>query len=514
MANDQHKQGKLPARLVQNLKSQDKKGGQSLRIIHLSDLHFGDKHQFAAERSASGKKTKGDFLTLAESLIADLESHDAAGTEDDAARTEEKPPQIVCITGDLTEKALQTEFDQAAQFCRDIASLGPVRVIPGNHDVDWEQRDRKNRMDPWQDFINKFRGGQYNYWTSDARDADVVTEFAESHNLIIAEINSAAWVEKDQESSHRGELSEGALKSLNKQLKALSTEMKESCIKIAIVHHHPILIPDLVEPGRGYDSIQGARHLLRSLRQNGFHLLLHGHKHMPFTFTEDSLPAQQTIRHKYPLFIACGGSASSTELGQGQPNCYNIIDLKWLPGANQYRCHVQTRELKNQYGARGVGKLPTMDWTWEELNSDDRSFRPEQTIGDLPEWRDYDPQQDDDSNRQQQYFDHHGVFPSVTVLPSLTPGQAHEAVVELKYHPRKDLPQVSVESVKWSAGPRFGVYELGKESGPEFRAAFAYYGSMLIQASVTFREDKSRKKLSTMELFIYAQFERDKEIKQ
>src|SRR5258708_25380181 len=114
VANDQHKQGKLPARLVQNLKSQDKRGGQSLRIIHLSDLHFGDKHQFAAERAASGAKAKGSYLTLAESLLADLKNvDDAAGT------AEQERSQIVCITGDLTEKAAQAEINQAAQFCRD-----------------------------------------------------------------------------------------------------------------------------------------------------------------------------------------------------------------------------------------------------------------------------------------------------------------------------------------------------------------------------------------------------------
>lgn len=486
----------MPARLAANLRSQDKAGGQSLRIIHISDLHFGEKHQFAAERAAGGDKPKGGYLTLAESLLADLKSLDAENTAG-------KPPQIVCVTGDLTEKAAQAEFDQAEKFCKDIASLGPVRVIPGNHDIDWTQAERAKRMDPWQDFITRLHG-KYDDWSSDARDADVVTDFADSHNLIIAEINSTAWVEKDQASAQRGELSEGALESLNNQLDALSDEMRQSCIKIAIVHHHPVLIPDLVEPGRGYDSIQGARHLLRTLRQNGFHLLLHGHKHMPFTFTEDSLPAQQTIRHKYPLFIVCGGSASSTELAEEQPNCYNVIDIKWLPGANQYRCYVETRKLKNKYGERGAGKLPTKQWKWAELNSDDRSFRPEHTIGDLPDFRDYDPTRDDDAERQQQYKDHYGVFPSVTVRPSLVPGQAHEALVELRYHPyQKDIPSVSVESVKWSAGPRFAVCELGKERAPAFRAAFAYYGAMLIQASVTFSD------ASTKEFFIYAQFERE-----
>ena len=64
------------------------------------------------------------------------------------------------------------------------------------------------------------------------------------------------------------------------------------------------------------------------------------------TFTEDSLSAQED-KPPYPIFVICGGSASSNELPDDRPpiNCYNQIEIKWLPDARQYRCRVETREL-------------------------------------------------------------------------------------------------------------------------------------------------------------------------
>lgn len=479
------------------------RGGRSLRIIHLSDVHFGDKHHFDGEVGPKGEKlTEGGYLTLAKSLLDDLEKLDQA------ADIQDKPPQIVCITGDLTEKASKEEFKRAKKFCEDIASLGPLAVIPGNHDVDWTQNERVDRMEPWKNFLDGLLK-KYDDWVPDERDILVRRDLADSHGVIIVEINSNAWVEKDKPTQDRGQVSQNALRELNirlSELEELYPEIDRSCIKIALVHHHPVLIPDLAEPGRGYDSIHGGVHLLRALREHGFHLLLHGHKHTPITLTLDSLPARQQKRHKYPLFIVCGGSAASSELTPEAPfNCYNIINIKWLPGSGQFRCHVETRKLVDMGDA---GRLISPEWTWTELNHDDRSFRPERpsSVADGQAFRAFDKEKgDDDSLRRQEYERTRGVLPIVEFRPSLTHGQSHEALVELRKHKPKsiagDIPDFPIKSVRWSAGERNPVYELQEDSGPRFSAVFNYYGGMLIQATVTWTDEY------TVDLFIYAQLE-------
>ena len=70
-------------------------------IAHLSDLHFGRHDETAAER-----------------LLADLSR---------------RHPDVVVITGDLTQRARHRQFAAARAFLDRLP--WPVIVLPGNHDV-------------------------------------------------------------------------------------------------------------------------------------------------------------------------------------------------------------------------------------------------------------------------------------------------------------------------------------------------------------------------------------------
>ncbi|WP_161967000.1 metallophosphoesterase family protein [Mycobacterium marinum] len=471
------------------------RGGQSLRIIHLSDLHFGDEHRFAGEITPTGDHVSGSgYPSLAESIRADL------------AEFDDEADQIVCITGDLTQTASQEEFGEANAFAKALCygdeAIGPLAVVPGNHDVAWALHKPEERMLPWGHFLGDLRGS-HDDWSDERRDALVRTDLVDSHGVIVAEINSCRFVQKGTPDSHRGRVCPNALDRLETELSALGSDVSQSCIKVALVHHHPILIPDLAEPGRGYEAIHGSGDLLRILRRHGFHLLLHGHKHVPFTFTEDSLSAQEEQRHAFPLFVVCGGSAGSRSLPTERSpiNCYNRIEIKWLPEAQQYRCRIETRELVRI--ERGAPLIPTR-WTWREASRDDRSFRPERSPiqRDGHPWRNFDNDRDDDTRRKDQYAVNRGVFPVVAVRPSLTPGQAQEALVELRRHPLPEgVEPIEIERVRWSAGPKHAVFELEQEEGPRFRADFDYYGPMLIQGSVVWMDGHQA------DVFIYAQRE-------
>ncbi|MGD0565613.1 MAG: metallophosphoesterase, partial [Roseiarcus sp.] len=70
-------------------------------IAHLSDLHFGRLDR-----------------AIPPALIAAI----------DAAE-----PDVVVLSGDLTQRARRREFDDAREFLDDLPS--PQIVVPGNHDV-------------------------------------------------------------------------------------------------------------------------------------------------------------------------------------------------------------------------------------------------------------------------------------------------------------------------------------------------------------------------------------------
>jgi len=74
-----------------------------MRIVHLSDLHFGTEDKAALNAAA-------DFIAR-------------------------EPIDLVVVTGDLTAKGRRVEFVHAFRWLRDLAK--PVITTPGNHDTPW-----------------------------------------------------------------------------------------------------------------------------------------------------------------------------------------------------------------------------------------------------------------------------------------------------------------------------------------------------------------------------------------
>ncbi len=77
-----------------------------LRLLHVSDLHFG--------------------RPCIPSVIDAMEGHFQAGRYD-----------AVAISGDVAQRALSGEFQRAASFMRDVRRTTPLIIVPGNHDVAW-----------------------------------------------------------------------------------------------------------------------------------------------------------------------------------------------------------------------------------------------------------------------------------------------------------------------------------------------------------------------------------------
>lgn len=77
-----------------------------VRILHLSDVHFGVDAQLAQ-------------LEEIEEFAPTLESH------------------AIVLSGDLTQRARHGEFQAAHALLRRLGRIAPTLVVPGNHDVEW-----------------------------------------------------------------------------------------------------------------------------------------------------------------------------------------------------------------------------------------------------------------------------------------------------------------------------------------------------------------------------------------
>jgi 3',5'-cyclic AMP phosphodiesterase CpdA len=467
----------------------DPRVGRSVTVVHLSDLHFGPTHRFERQTTAAGDRV-ADGQTLLDSLKADLASMLSEQTPETSA------PVLIAVTGDLTDAAAPEQFREATTFILDLEEFlrdwaARTVIVPGNHDVRWEESDIDDRLSAWRGFAQD-RLKRKVVGLPDHPFAQVYDDYAASHGTIVAAINSAGFVERGKPDENRGRISPNGIVDLDQQLKSLPDD--DTSLRIALVHHHPILIPDLVEAGRGYDAIVDSGDLLKVLRRHGFHLILHGHKHLPFNFSEDSRAAYSTrqAREQRPMLVVCGGSVGSSEVSDRMEiptNYYNILRIKWLPISGECRSRIEPRQLVRYESGT---PLPRGEWHWEACLADDRCFEPPPAEGDdVPLQGQTVPFAEsgiDDTPRINAYQSNRGAFPVVKIRPSLVQSQAHEAYVWIEYHRAKPPPDKRLAKVIWSAGRLHEVTSVSDDPSDRFAAIFTYYGPMLVMAELTFAD--------------------------
>ena len=463
---------------------------RQLHIVHLSDLHFGDDHRFQSPALVSGGPvTRPGFPSLLDKLKQDF--------------AEPAPIKnlIVCLTGDFaTNPANEIEFERAEQFVKGLAGMeihGAVRgienifMIPGNHDVSFDKPTLGQRWKQYSNFVSRLR----KKWVDQDKPHDLV-ELTMRPDLgaAILCLNSEIYVQQDKDNQYRGEVDEQQIGMVDEMVATIPDDY----IKVALIHHHPILIPDLAEPRRNYDAVENIGRLLRILREKGFLAILHGHNHNPFYFPENSQSAW-TGTTRQPIVIVAGGSVGS----QGTPenflyrgNCYNRITIKWHPAARQSRVNVETRGL-NVFRSDGEEDLPGK-WTWRKLREYDIPFfaancRPEEAkVAQVTAWP--AAANGGDEGRAAEYRRLRGNMAVVEVRPSLLIDQAYEARLWIVGHPGREIP---VE-VTWSAGPKFPRIKVTHAQSKWFCTSLHYWGPMLVQARITFADGSSE------ETFIYS----------
>ncbi|HJT87192.1 MAG TPA: metallophosphoesterase family protein, partial [Bryobacteraceae bacterium] len=195
-------------------------------LLHVSDLHFG--------RIQPG---------LPEAL------------REAAARIR---PDVVVVSGDLTQRARTSEFQQARAFLEQLPS--PRIVVPGNHDVPLH-----NLYGRFVERLGRFRS----YITDDLEPAYVDSEVA------VFGINTArslTW--------KGGRINPGQIESLHARLCAVAPEVMR-----VVVTHHPFEVP----PGFHHrELVRSARAAFEKWSSCGADLLLCGHLHVADSTTTES----------------------------------------------------------------------------------------------------------------------------------------------------------------------------------------------------------------------------------
>lgn len=230
------------------------------RVIHLSDLHFG--------------KDRPDLLRPLLAAVND------------------QSPDLVVISGDLTQRAREKEYRAARAFIDRITS--PVLCVPGNHDIP-VHRPLTRLVAPWR-YYRRYIG----------RDLTPVHRGADFLAVGINTVDRFKW--------QTGRLSRGRLRRACRSL----SDAAEGALRIAVCHH-PLDHPNTTKKR----PIPGAGPALRQLLDCGADVILSGHLHIwhAGTFAH---PAAEHDGHR-AIQLHAGTSLSSRQ--RGEPNNFNLIEI-------------------------------------------------------------------------------------------------------------------------------------------------------------------------------------------
>jgi 3',5'-cyclic AMP phosphodiesterase CpdA len=245
------------------------------QIAHLSDIHFGATDD-----------------AVVDCLAETVNSID---------------PDVVVVSGDLTQRARKSQFAQAREFLARLPK--PQIVVPGNHDV------------PLYNIFSRFVTPLVNYKEFITDDLE---PFYRDDEIAVMGINTARSF-----TFKGGRINAEQVENICNRLDPLDDRLTK-----IVVTHHPFDLPGAYDE----DHIVGrADEMMPTIADCGADVFLSGHLHV--SSVTNSAHRYRLDTGKSALVIQAGTAASHR--GRGEPNSFNLIEIdRPFLTVKRYECNL------------------------------------------------------------------------------------------------------------------------------------------------------------------------------
>ena len=276
-------------------------------LVHISDLHFG--RPAVAER-----------LDALKEYIAEIQ------------------PDVVAVSGDLTQRCSNKEFSNARAYLDSLGEMAPYVVIPGNHDIRWLGAVARNLglAGLFRKQAHRFKYSRYVRYFSDD-----LSPSLEVPGVIIAGVNTAHGITRGSITRRFRDLGViGQVKHNDiMRVREVFEHAAPDAARVVMMHHNPVR-GEL----SGRHGLSNTEQALYAFADLGTELILCGHDHQDAIHTIE--------RGAHGLIISTAGTISN-RIRPGRASSFNLVEIK------DHELHITAHAWR-----QGKGFVPSEDRTF------------------------------------------------------------------------------------------------------------------------------------------------------
>ena len=257
------------------------------RLLQISDLHFGTE--------------KPEVMAALVALAA------------------EKKPDVLVVSGDITQRATAEQFGSAKAFC-DSLGITEMVSLPGNHDIPLFNLFAR-MVSPYAAYQKAF---------GKTLEPGLITP-----SLCLATVNTTRWWRHKN-----GEVSKLQIERVCQQLRQATAQQ----LRVVVVHQ-PVHVQ---RPQDEHDRLRGWQGAVLAWAEAGADIVMGGHIHLPYVC--ELSPSVKGLSRR--MWCVQAGTAVSSRIRREAPNSVNLIEF--VPESGGVRCSVERWDF---YAAQTAGEF-------------------------------------------------------------------------------------------------------------------------------------------------------------